>query len=114
MGYGIVMVVAAIVAQQPGRQGAVREGEGPGPKAAAKADAPAADAELKEARRLLQNGRYAEAEEALAAVEAAASKEPGRLTPALKVALALGLRRVPGQPGRIRQGDRGPQGGRGR
>jgi tetratricopeptide (TPR) repeat protein len=91
MGYGIVMVVAAIVAQEPGGKVQLEKAKAPRPKAAAKADAPPADAELKAARRLLHNGRYAEAEEAFAAVRAAASKEPGRLTPALKVALALGL-----------------------
>ncbi len=45
---------------------------------------------IKEARRLLQNGRYAEADEAYAAVEAEAKKAPGGMTPALKVAVALG------------------------
>ena len=39
----------------------------------------------------MHNGRYAEAEEAFTAVQADASKQPGRLTPALKVAIALGL-----------------------
>ncbi len=91
MGYGIVMVVAAIVAQQPRPKAQLEKAKAQKPRPAAKADAPAAEAELKEARRLLNNGRYAEAEEAFAAVRAAASKQPGRLTPALKLALALGL-----------------------
>ncbi len=47
--------------------------------------------ELKEARRLLQNGRYAEAEEALTAILADAKKEPARLTPERKLAIVLGL-----------------------
>ena len=42
-----------------------------------------------EARRLLRNGRYAEAEEALSAVELDAAKAPGGLTTALKAELAL-------------------------
>ncbi len=91
MGYGIVMVVAAIVAQEPGVKLQFEKAKAREPKAAVKAEAPPADAELKEARRLLHNGRYAEAEEAFTAVQAAASKRPGGLTPAIKVALALGL-----------------------
>ena len=68
MGYGIVMAVAAIVAQQPAPEVQVEKAKAPVAKPAAKADAPNAEAELKEARRLLYNGRYAEAEEAFAAV----------------------------------------------
>ncbi len=79
MGYRIVFVVAAVVAQAPA----------PAPKAQEKA--PAADQELKEARRFLQNGRYAEAEEALTAILADAKKDPARLTPARKVAIVLDL-----------------------
>jgi tetratricopeptide (TPR) repeat protein len=90
MRYGIVMVVAAILAQEPGAKVQFEKARDPG-KAAAKAEATPADSELKEARRLLHNGRYAEAEEALTAVQSAASKRPGGLTPALKVAMALGL-----------------------
>jgi tetratricopeptide (TPR) repeat protein len=74
MGYCIVFVVAAVVAQAPATA----------PKTQDKA--PASDQELKEARRFLQNGRYAEAEEALTAILAGAKKEPAR-----KVAIVLGL-----------------------
>jgi len=82
MAYGIAAVVAAALVAQAG---------GPAPKTSEKADgaAPAA-ARIKEARRLLQNGRYAEADEAYAAVEAEAKKAPGGLTPALRVAVVLG------------------------
>jgi len=80
MGHGIVMVVMAIVAQAAE------------PAAAKGAKTPAAQttsAKRQDAQRLLRNGRYAEAEEALAAVEAGAKKEPGAWTPALKAELAL-------------------------
>jgi len=81
MAYGIVAVVAAVIAQAGGSA----------PKLSSKPEGPApAAAQIKEARRLLQNGRYAEADEAYAAVEAEAKKAPGGLTPALKVAVVLG------------------------
>ncbi|MFO0893049.1 MAG: tetratricopeptide repeat protein [Isosphaeraceae bacterium] len=41
-------------------------------------------------RRLLQNGRYAEAEEAYSAAEGEAKKKPGGIAPALRVAIGLG------------------------
>ncbi len=78
---GIVFVLTALVAQAAK----------PAEKVQAKAETPAATAaKLKDARRLLQNGRYAEAEEALTVIETEAKKEPGGLTPSLKVSLALG------------------------
>jgi len=80
MGHGIVLVVMAIVAQAA--EPAVKTG---GQKPAAEA----ASTKRQDAHRLLRNGRYAEAEEALAAVEAEAKKAPGGLTPALKASLAL-------------------------
>jgi cellulose synthase operon protein C len=83
MAYGIVAVLAAVVAQVGG----------PVPKPSDKpgGGAPAvAVAQIKEARRLLQNGRYAEADEAYTAALAGAEKAPGALTPALKVAIGLG------------------------
>ncbi len=84
MAYGIVAVVAAaaLIAQA---------GE-PAPKTSEKKPdgGAAAAVQIKEARRLLQNGRYAEADEAYAAVEAQAKKAPGGLTAALKVAVVLG------------------------
>ncbi len=43
------------------------------------------------ARRLLQNGRYAEAEEAYLAIESEAKKQKGGLTPQLEAALAMGM-----------------------
>ena len=64
MGYRIVIVVAAVVAQAPATAPKTQE------------PAPVADQPFKEARRLLQNGRYAEAEEALEAILAIAKKEP--------------------------------------
>jgi len=45
---------------------------------------------LDPARRLLQNGRYAEAEEAFTSAESEAKKQPGGLAPQLLVAIALG------------------------
>ena len=80
MGYGIAVLVLAFVVQKP--------------ETAGKADAPPAGAEattakLKDARRLLRNGRYAEGEEALGAIESAARKAPGGWTAALETELAL-------------------------
>ena len=46
-------------------------------------------AKLKDAQRLLRNGRYAEAEEALTAIEADGKKEPAGLNPSQRVELAL-------------------------
>jgi Tfp pilus assembly protein PilF len=80
MGHGTLMVVLAIVAQvaEPARE--------PGGQAAA----PQATAEkLQDGHRLLRNGRYAEAEEALAVTEAAAKKSPAGLSRAQTIALAL-------------------------
>jgi tetratricopeptide (TPR) repeat protein len=90
MGYGIVMALAALVAQEPAGKVQFEKAKAQRPKEPEQAAATPADAELKEARRLLHNGRYAEAEEAFSEVQAAASKQPGRLTPALKTSLALG------------------------
>jgi len=80
MGSIIVLVMTAVVAQAPVSV----------PKTGTRPTAvEAAAAKLNDAQRLLRNGRYAEAEEALAAVESEAKKEPGGLNPALKAALAL-------------------------
>ena len=103
MGSSIVLITMAMVAQAAA----------PAPKPDEQ-PAAAVAAKLNDARRLLRNGRYAEAEEALAAIEAEAKKEPAGLNPALKVDAGVEQGRVPGQPGRIRQGDRWAQGGRGR
>src|SRR5690242_8222541 len=73
MGYGIAMVVMAVTAQ-----------------AAGPADKAAGLERLDSARRLLQNGRYAEAEEAYATAEAEAKKRPGGVMPPLKLAVGLG------------------------
>ncbi|MGP0066306.1 MAG: tetratricopeptide repeat protein [Isosphaeraceae bacterium] len=82
MAYSIVMVAATIMAQ----------GAAPAAKAQEKAAKPAAaEQELKEARRLLQNGRYAEAEEAYSALLGDPKKEPAKLAPAQKIAAVLGL-----------------------
>jgi cellulose synthase operon protein C len=78
MGPSVVMMVMAVVAQAAG----------PAPKADVKA-AEAKTAKLDDAQRLLRNGRYAEAEEALAVIESAGNKVPGGMAPALKVTLAL-------------------------
>jgi tetratricopeptide (TPR) repeat protein len=81
MGYSIAIVVFAAVAQAAGS----------GAKVKVQEKAPAAEVESKfnDARRLLQNGRYPEAEEALEAIQAGAKKEPAKLSPALKVAVLL-------------------------
>jgi cellulose synthase operon protein C len=49
----------------------------------------ATSTKLTEAKRLLRNGRYAEAEEAFAAIEAEAQKQPKALTPDLQRVLVL-------------------------
>jgi tetratricopeptide (TPR) repeat protein len=78
MGSSILVIAIVMVAQ------------GPVPKAAAGVQpSEATEVKLKDAQRLLRNGRYAEAEEALASIEAEAKKAPATLSPALKVALAL-------------------------
>src|SRR5271165_3701395 len=74
MAYTITMAVLAFLAQAAG------------PAEKAEVDPKSPDA----ARRLLQNGRYAEAEEAYLAAESEAKKQKGGLTPQLEVALALG------------------------
>ncbi len=76
MGFSIVTLVLAVVLQAP----------------ELKADAQAVAGiteKVKDARRLLRNGRYAEAEEALAAIEADSKKSAGQLTPALKTTVIL-------------------------
>src|SRR5689334_8692092 len=71
MSYGIALAVLGLLAQAAGEGAA-------GPKG------------LEDARRLLQNGRYGEAEEAYSSVEAEAKKKPGGVPPALKLAVELG------------------------
>src|SRR5262249_28093920 len=88
MAYGIVMALAAIVAQAPGGKVQFEKARPRDRGPAAKAEAASVGSELKEARRLLNNGRYAEAEEALAELESAARKDPKKLIPALKAAIA--------------------------
>jgi cellulose synthase operon protein C len=78
MGSSIVVIAMAVVAQAAA----------PAPKPDVQ-PTEAASAKFNDARRLLRNGRYAEAEEALAAIEAESKKEPAGLTPALRVGLAL-------------------------
>ncbi len=89
MGYGIAMVVALVVQQADGKARAGKPAEAA--NAVARVNPATGDPQLKEARRLLNNGRYAEAEEAYGAIKTAASKPPGHLEPPLKVALALGI-----------------------
>ncbi len=84
MAYGIVMAVVAILTQAP--DGRVQFEK---TRPAAADPGTASPSVLKEARRLLNNGRYAEAEEALAAVESSAGKEPGKLTPTLRSSMAI-------------------------
>src|SRR5262249_33790668 len=80
MGYGIAICALAMVAQVPE----------PTQKQDSKNQrAKAISGRMGDAHRLLRNGRYAEAEEALAAIEADAKKAPGGVTPALAVELAL-------------------------
>ena len=74
MAYTITMAVLALLAQAAG----------PAEKSAVDPKSPDA------ARRLLQNGRYAEAEEAYLAVESEAKKQKGGLTPRLEVTLTMG------------------------
>src|SRR5262249_52384147 len=69
MRHGMMMLALAIAAQAAK----------PAEKARDEAPAEATSAKLQDAHRLLRNGRYAEAEEALAAVEAEASKKPAGL-----------------------------------
>ncbi|MDR3620007.1 MAG: tetratricopeptide repeat protein [Paludisphaera borealis] len=70
MGYVILFLAASLAGQAPGTTDA--------------------SSDLDAARRLLQNGRYAEAEEAFDAVAAGAKKQPGGPTPEFERALALG------------------------
>jgi tetratricopeptide (TPR) repeat protein len=81
MGRGIVTVLMLIVAQDPE----------PAAKTRATQTVPAETAavRLADAQRLLQNGRYAEAGEALSAIESDGKRKPGWLTPAQKVTVAL-------------------------
>jgi tetratricopeptide (TPR) repeat protein len=80
MGFKIALMVMAVAAQ------------GPGPAAKTDTKGPEArTARVADAQRLLRNGRYAEAEEALVAIEADGKKEQGGLAPALTVTLALNL-----------------------
>ena len=80
MRYGILVWIAAIVLQ-------VQE---PDAKVAATAPLPEErSAQLKEARRLLRNGRYAEAEEKLKAIGEEARKGKQGLSPQLQAILAL-------------------------
>jgi tetratricopeptide (TPR) repeat protein len=77
MGSSIVMIIVALAA--PAQPAKVEAKAGISDATASK---------LADAQRLLRNGRYAEAEEALAALESAVMKEPGGSKPALKAALA--------------------------
>ena len=85
MAYGMLVWIAAIVAQ----------GQEPAAKAAAtavKVAPPASDdasKQLKEAQRLLRNGRYAEAEEKLTAIRDEAKAAPGGLSPQLRATISL-------------------------
>ncbi len=87
MGYGIVVWIAAVMAQAPEQAGkaAAPQAE-PAVKPGADEDA---SARWKDARRLLRNGRYAEAEEMLKTIGEEAKKSPGGLSPALRVNVAL-------------------------
>ena len=76
MGSSIVTLLLAVVVQAP----------------ALKSDSKAVDAiteKMNDARRLLRNGRYAEAEEALSAVESQSNKSAAQLTPAQKSTVIL-------------------------
>ncbi len=82
MGYGILIWVAAIVlqAQEPAAKAAVN----------AAADEKTST-QMKEGRRLLENGRYAEAEEKLNAIGDEARKSSTLLSPQLRAKLAVDL-----------------------
>ncbi len=79
MACGIMVLAMAFVAQAPDT----------GAKADVKAAAEARSTKLNDAHRLLRNGRYAEAEEALTAIEADARKAPGGLSAVLELSLLL-------------------------
>ena len=85
MGYGMLVWIAAVVAQ----------GQEPAAKAAAPAEKAATpvsedtSTRLKEARRLLRNGRYAEAEEKLKAIRDDVKAAPGGLSPEVRVTISL-------------------------
>jgi predicted Zn-dependent protease len=85
----LVMAGALVALASPAAlgQGSKKQEQAPGVKKEAGTER---DAKLADARRLLRNGRYAEAEEALGTIESEAKKESGRLTPELKAAVALG------------------------
>ena len=76
MGFSIVPLVLAVVVQAPALKSDTKAVAGITEK-------------VNDARRLLRNGRYAEAEEALAAVESESNKAAGLLTPALKTIVIL-------------------------
>src|SRR5262249_54836341 len=70
----------------------------PGAKTQASA---AKTAALKDARRLLQKGRYAEGGGAFAAVQAQAAKQPGGPSPPLRVGVGPGQTQVHAGPGEM-------------
>ncbi|QEH33274.1 tetratricopeptide repeat protein [Aquisphaera giovannonii] len=91
MAHGIVLAALMFLAQAPAEAPA----DGAGPKG------------LDAARRLLQNGRYAEADEAYANALAEAAKKPGGVTPAAKAAIAMAraeCQASQGETGKARDG----------
>jgi tetratricopeptide (TPR) repeat protein len=82
MVHGLVVVTLLVAGQAKEQAGKPEPAQAPALEAVG--------AKLNDAGRLLNNGRYAEAEEALAAIETAAAKDPARLSPELKATLALG------------------------
>ena len=77
MGYGILIWIAAVVAQPPEQAG---KGAVPEAKAAARSAASEeASVRMKDARRLLRNGRYAEAEEALTTIRSRSQERRRRV-----------------------------------
>jgi tetratricopeptide (TPR) repeat protein len=89
--HGIAIVWAALIAQAAG------------PPASGATDLKSLD----DARRLLQNGRYAEAEEAYKDAEAAAGKQEGGAAPALRVAVALGRAECQASQGKLDEAIKG-------
>ncbi len=87
MAYGTLVWIAAVVAQV--QEPAAKQAVGQSVEAAKPPGGEKTSDRLKEAQRLLRNGRYAEAEENLKELRDASKKAPGGLSPELGATLAL-------------------------
>jgi cellulose synthase operon protein C len=86
MALGVLIAVAAALVAQASQPAPKEQAEA---KAAAKKPDSDGESRLKDAQRLLRNGRYAEAEEAFSAIETESKKQTGKLTPELAAMTAL-------------------------